>query len=130
MAATARHPLLHRLAGEVGELEALDAPAGKLLDIAQRALKPGPLRDAASGTFLGHALHPLLTDLPIGAWTSATFLDHFGGRRSEPAARRLIGLGVAAQRNQPTRPWLAALVASDLSDIGATMADRDNLPER
>jgi hypothetical protein len=40
-----------------------------------------------------------------------------------------IGLGVAARRGQPTRPWLATLVASDLSDIAATVADRANLPQ-
>ena len=28
------------------------------------------------------------------------------------------------------RPWLAALVASDLADIGSTLADRDSLPEQ
>jgi uncharacterized membrane protein len=39
-------------------------------------------------------LHPLLTDLPIGFWTSAGVLDLVGGRRSRTAARRLIGLGL------------------------------------
>ncbi len=41
-----------------------------------------------------------------------------------------IGLGAAALHDAPTRPWLAALVASDLSDIAATLADREHLPSR
>jgi nitrite reductase/ring-hydroxylating ferredoxin subunit/uncharacterized membrane protein len=89
-------PLLHRLATEVGEREALDPPARKLLDLAHSAIRPGKVRDILSGTFLGHALHPLMTDLPIGSWTSAVVLDIAGGRGSEDAARRLIGTGILA----------------------------------
>ena len=37
----------------------------------------------------------MLTDVPIGAWTSAVMLDFLGGSQSQPAAKRLIGLGLA-----------------------------------
>ena len=57
-------------------------------------IRPGPLKDALSGTWLGHALHPLLTDVTIGSFTSAVALDWLGGDESEPAAQRLIGLGL------------------------------------
>jgi nitrite reductase/ring-hydroxylating ferredoxin subunit len=87
-------PALHRLAERLGEVEALDGPARRVLALADRVIRPGRPRDVLSGTFLGHALHPLMTDVPIGSWTSAVFLDHFGGDRNEPAARRLIGLGI------------------------------------
>src|SRR4051812_49313091 len=33
------------------------------------------LRNALHGTWLGHPLHPVFTDLPIGAWTTAAVLD-------------------------------------------------------
>lgn len=89
-------PALHRLASSLAEMEGLDAPAGRLLDVIGRIIRPGRVRDALSGTWLGHALHPLLTDLPIGAWTSATVLDLTGGPQAAPAARRLVGLGCAA----------------------------------
>jgi nitrite reductase/ring-hydroxylating ferredoxin subunit/uncharacterized membrane protein len=102
----ATRPVLHRLADRVGQIEALDAPAGKLLDIADRVIKPGRLRDALSGTFLGHALHPLMTDLPIGSWTSAVFLDQAGGEGTEPAARRLIGLGILAALPTAATGWV------------------------
>jgi nitrite reductase/ring-hydroxylating ferredoxin subunit/uncharacterized membrane protein len=89
-------PFLHRLVTEVGRREALDPPARRLLDLAHGAIRPGRVRDALSGRFLGHPLHPLLTDLPIGSWTSAMVLDAAGGSGSEDAARKLIGTGVLA----------------------------------
>ncbi len=33
------------------------------------------LKDALNGTWLGHALHPLLTDVPLGGWSGTTLLD-------------------------------------------------------
>ena len=51
-----------------------------------------PLRTEA----LGHRLHPVLTDLPLGCWTSATLLDLLGGQRSRPAATRLLAVGLLA----------------------------------
>lgn len=33
------------------------------------------IKDALNGTWLGHTLHPVLTDLPLGAWTASTLLD-------------------------------------------------------
>lgn len=89
-------PVLHRVAHQLGELEALDPPARRLLGAAHRAIRPGRLRSALSGTFLGHSLHPLLTDVPIGTWTSALVLDAVGGRDSRVAARRLIATGILA----------------------------------
>ena len=43
---------------------------------------------------LGHPLHPVLTDLPIGFWTSAWVLDLVGGDEHAPAAQLLVGLGL------------------------------------
>ena len=38
--------------------------------------KPGrDLKTLANGTWLGHPLHPVLTDIPIGAWTIAVLFD-------------------------------------------------------
>jgi nitrite reductase/ring-hydroxylating ferredoxin subunit len=38
----------------------------------------------------------LLTDIPIGAFTSASILDVVGGRAGRRVARRLIGIGILA----------------------------------
>jgi nitrite reductase/ring-hydroxylating ferredoxin subunit len=89
-------PRLHRLASATGELDALDAPAKRLAKAVRSALPGGPVKDVLSGTFLGHPLHPLLTDLPIGSWTSALMLDWIGGRESRTAARRLTAAGILA----------------------------------
>lgn len=35
----------------------------------------GELKDLLHGKFLGHPLHPVLTDIPVGAWTVAMVLD-------------------------------------------------------
>jgi nitrite reductase/ring-hydroxylating ferredoxin subunit/uncharacterized membrane protein len=58
-------------------------------------LRRGPIKDVLHGVWLGHPLHPLLTDLPIGFWTSGVLLDLAGGRRSRAAADLFVGLGVA-----------------------------------
>ena len=70
--------------------------ADPLTAAVRSALPPGPLKDGLSGTWLGHTLHPLLTDVPIGAWTSSLILDAVGGRESRRAADRLIAVGILA----------------------------------
>ncbi|MCA1657638.1 MAG: Rieske 2Fe-2S domain-containing protein, partial [Actinobacteria bacterium] len=75
-----------------------------------KAVPPGRFKDLLSGTWLGHTLHPLLTDLPIGFWTSAWMLDLVGGKASARAARKLVGLGILSAL--PT----ALTGASDWSD--------------
>lgn len=89
-------PALHRVAEQIGEIDAIDPIAEQISEKVRELLPPGPLKDALSGTWLGHALHPLLTDVPIGTWTSAGILDLIGGRDAEKAAERLIGVGLAA----------------------------------
>ena len=89
-------PALHRLAERLGEVEALDPVAERLGALTRRLLPAGPVKDVLSGTWLGHALHPLLTDVPIGSWTSATILDLIGGPSAAPAAERLIAVGIGA----------------------------------
>lgn len=87
---------IEALVEQVEGLSALDAP-GKLIGKKVRStVPPGAFKDLLSGTKLGHSLHPALTDLVIGSWTSATVLDLIGGRGSEQAARRLIAVGIAA----------------------------------
>jgi nitrite reductase/ring-hydroxylating ferredoxin subunit len=90
----ARQIRLRRLPEEIEGLAFLDPPGAALAGVVAKVVPPGPLKDALSGTWLGHALHPLLTDLPIGFWTSAWVLDMIGGKKSAPAARKLVGLGI------------------------------------
>jgi nitrite reductase/ring-hydroxylating ferredoxin subunit len=59
-----------------------------------RLLRPGRSRDALHGVWLGHPLHPMLAQAPIGMWLSASVLDAWPG--GERASRRLVLLGLAA----------------------------------
>ena len=45
---------------------------------------------------VGHALHPVLTDVPLGCWTAATVLDLRGREGDRQASRTLVAVGLAA----------------------------------
>jgi len=55
---------------------------------------PPTLTSALQGEWLGHPVHPALTDFPLGCWMSASLLDLVGGRSARPAATRLVALGL------------------------------------
>ncbi|HEY3718173.1 MAG TPA: Rieske 2Fe-2S domain-containing protein [Jatrophihabitantaceae bacterium] len=71
----------------------LDPAAEAVASLVKRALPRGAVRDTASGTHLGHPLHPALVAIPVGSWSAASYLDLSGGKRNRRAARRLVGLG-------------------------------------
>lgn len=74
----------------------LDPVAKQVGSTIRGVLSSGKLKDAVSGTWLGHALHPMLTDVVIGSFTSASLLDLLGGDDRGRAAERLIAMGIAA----------------------------------
>lgn len=91
-------PVVREVVAErIEQLNVLD-PVSEPLQKAVRTLVPqeSQLKDLLSGTWLGHPLHPPLTDVVIGAWTSALLLDVLGGEESEAAADRLVAAGVLA----------------------------------
>lgn len=87
---------LHDIALGIEKNESLDKIATPMGDAVKKLIPSGPLKDLLSGTWLGHQLHPLLTDIPIGSFTGATILDLLGGRRAQPAANLLAAVGVAS----------------------------------
>jgi len=80
----------------VESMEGLEPVGEKVGEAVRKALPPGPVKDALSGTWIGHALHPLLTDVVIGSFTSASVLDLLGGDGDGKAAERLLAVGIAA----------------------------------
>ena len=86
------NPLIDAVEGAA----ALDGPAAPIGEKVREVFTPGPVRDLLAGTWLGHALHPLLTDVVIGAWTSVNLLDLLGGDDDGKASERLIAVGIAA----------------------------------
>ena len=57
------------------------------------------VKNAMHGVWLRHPLHPVFTDLPLGAWTTGLVLDALaartGDRAMEQAADVAIGVGLA-----------------------------------
>jgi nitrite reductase/ring-hydroxylating ferredoxin subunit/uncharacterized membrane protein len=90
---SATMPRIEGLVDRIEHEARLDAFVDRVSELVERAIPTGALRDALHGVGLGHPLHPMLTDLPIGAWTSAWILDIVGGPRSARAAQRLVGFG-------------------------------------
>jgi nitrite reductase/ring-hydroxylating ferredoxin subunit/uncharacterized membrane protein len=69
--------------------------AGKAYGKAVRRIYgSGAVKDAVSGTWFGHPLHPPLTDVVIGSFLSATLLDLLGA--DSAASERLLQVGIAA----------------------------------
>lgn len=87
----------HRLPRLVAALE--NSPVSGLLDrVLTTVTAPVVPSDDSPfrSTALGHSVHPVLTDLPLGCWTSASLVDLVGGRAGRGAATRLVGLGLLA----------------------------------
>jgi nitrite reductase/ring-hydroxylating ferredoxin subunit/uncharacterized membrane protein len=98
---------LHELTERLEHLDVLDGPVAMLSGVAGRLFPHGPVKDLLSGAQLGHALHPVLTDVPIGLWISASLLDLLGREDDSPAVERLIAMGLLTA---------APTAASGLSD--------------
>ena len=90
--------------------EALDGPGRAIAKEVRGRIGAGTVKDALAGRWLGHALHPLLTDLVIGSFLSATILDVIGGDSDGRAAERLIAVGLASY------PPTAATGTNDWAD--------------
>ena len=94
-----------------------------------------PVKNVLNGTWLGHPLHPVLTDIPIGAWTVTVLLDAMddGGRgdglRRASDASLVLGLlgaagaavtGLTDWSDTDARPRRTGM-AHALLNVGATL---------
>ena len=96
MSSIERPPAIVRWTLRLEETTALDRPVRALEPSIRSVFGSGTRASVLRGDWLGHAVHPLLTDVVLGTWTSATVLDLFGGRGSSAAAQRLVGTGLLA----------------------------------
>lgn len=98
----------------------LDTVATRLQGAVAGVLGPplgGRVEDALHGVWLGHPLHPSLTDVPLGAWTAALCLDGagaLGARDTDRATRLVVGVGLVGALGA------AASGAADWSKSGRT----------
>ncbi len=74
--------------------EFLDGVSAAIQKTVRRVIRPGPVKDVLHGVPMGHPLHPMAVQLPIGAWTSAVLLDFVPG--AGKASRVLLAVGLAA----------------------------------
>lgn len=80
-------------------IDGIAEPLSKTIRGAYEAAGPmgRQAKNALHGVWLGHPLHPVLTDLPVGAWTTALALD--AAAQGDPgmlrAATFAMGVGLA-----------------------------------
>jgi nitrite reductase/ring-hydroxylating ferredoxin subunit/uncharacterized membrane protein len=105
--------LITRILNRLERASELDGVSDQLQKIVSSVVRPQAVEDLLHGTWLGHPLHPVLVQVPVGAFMSAAVLDLVpGGRR---AATTLIGVGVASS---------APAIAAGLTDWSAMTKDR------
>jgi nitrite reductase/ring-hydroxylating ferredoxin subunit/uncharacterized membrane protein len=66
-----------------------------------------PVANVLHGTVLGHPLHAMLTDIPVGAWTVTAALDaleFFGGQRN-PGSDAALAVGLAGAAGAILTGW-------------------------
>ena len=81
----------------------LDQLAKPIREFLNKKIQPQSLRDALHGVWLGHPLHPVLVQVPVGAWLSAGVLDLVP--KTGPATSVLIGTGLAAAGPATITGW-------------------------
>lgn len=86
------------------EARRLDGVSDRLQSVVSAAVRPQRLRDLLHGTWLGHPLHPVLVQVPVGAFMSTAILDLLPGRRK--AATTLLTAGVAAAVPAVAAGWV------------------------
>jgi len=85
---------VEQLTKRLGDMEAIDRFADLVQRVVSRIVPQESVRkDLLSGTWLGRPLHPVLTDVVIGTWTSASALDVLGDKSAEGAADQLVFIG-------------------------------------
>ncbi|WP_185981735.1 DUF2231 domain-containing protein [Skermania sp. ID1734] len=78
------------LLAKIEDLSAVDGLSNGLRNTIGSALD-NSTGEALRGDWLGHAAHPMLVGIPIGAWLGVTALDMTGAHKG---ARTLTGLGL------------------------------------
>jgi nitrite reductase/ring-hydroxylating ferredoxin subunit/uncharacterized membrane protein len=132
--------LMHRQISAVVERQATWAkPLGEMVQAWLGRIFSGarPVKDALNGTWLGHPVHPAVTDVPIGAMTVAAVLDLAGQDTAADVAvaTGIAGMGASAAtgaadavdtsgRRQVVVTVHATLMAGSLGMYVASMAVR------
>ena len=87
----------------IDEQQWLDDAGEAIQPVIINAFKAGgetgnKIKNFLHGKWLGHALHPIVTDVPIGAWTTAAVLDSMelcGSEKYKTGADAAVNIGLA-----------------------------------
>ena len=74
----------------------LDGGVDVLQTVADQVLTDDGVKGALQGSWLGHPVHPVMTDLVIGFWTSAFVLDALPVKRLRAASDVFVALGLVS----------------------------------
>lgn len=85
--------------------EVLDPLVSKVGALVDRVIAPSSVRSVLRGQWLGHAVHPALTDLPLGLFTATNVLDLLPVPGSRQSAQRLLALGLASAPAAAVTGW-------------------------
>lgn len=103
----------------------LDKQAGVLKQVAEPLFGPGApsaIKDALYGTWLGHPVHPSMTDIPIGAWTATAALDVLGYERASDAVLKIGVLGAVGSAVTGAAQWFDLQEMEEPRRLGALHA--------
>lgn len=104
MATTTSNPLVKSTL-KLEEASGLDKLVGLYQPLADALVSNERRRALLQGDWLGHAIHPLMTDAPIGMWLSASVLDLVGGKDARPAAQTLVTGGLVTSLPTALAGW-------------------------
>ncbi|MFC6562302.1 Rieske (2Fe-2S) protein [Actinoplanes utahensis] len=108
--------MLRQVLTRIEQADALDGASDKLQAAVSSAVRPRTLRDLLHGTWMGHPLHPVLVQVPVGAFLSAAVLDALPSRSPSSRSRAsgsgdrastvLIGVGLAGVLPAAVAGWV------------------------
>ncbi|MFJ3379979.1 DUF2231 domain-containing protein [Curtobacterium sp. NPDC090217] len=87
---------LRRLTESIEHASVLDTAVDIDRKVVEVLAKPEGLRRLLHGVPFGHPIHPLMVQVPLGAWISAAVLDLLGGKGNAKAAKTLVGVGLVS----------------------------------
>ena len=105
MSTAERPPIIVRGTLWLEDATALDRAVSAVEPLIQAGFGSGTRASVLRGEWLGHAVHPRLTAVVLGTWTSASVLDLVGGADSSASAQRLIGTGLLAAAPTAWTGW-------------------------
>jgi len=78
-------------------LDAIAVPlSSRIKQVYSRAGDAGQIaKNTLHGVWLGHPLHPVLTDVPLGAWTTGLVLDAVGAMREDESLEHAADIAMA-----------------------------------